>query len=186
MTAEGKAVDSSAIKMQIEPVESGALSKRPLKDEGLTEDQKEDREEEEEVRPDGWRLGKINFSSLLEIGPLGLKRIISKYATRKSKGMAYLDLLTKHGGTQGIMEKIKVNPSKGVANGDDVKMRRKFYGSNEQEKPKLRTVCEIVHDVLEDPMLRILLAASMITIIINEAVAEDYERPTGMNIFYYI
>lgn len=61
---------------------------------------------------------------------------------------------------------------------DQVEQRRAWYGSNEKEKPKLRTVMEILCNVLEDLMLRILLVASMATIVINEIV-EVHERSTG-------
>lgn len=60
---------------------------------------------------------------------------------------------------------------------DEVEKRKKGYGSNAHEKKKLRTICQILCTVLEDLMLRILLVASIVTIIVNMIVEE--EKTTG-------
>jgi len=62
---------------------------------------------------------------------------------------------------------------------DNADERRKWFGSNEREKKELRTICEILCNVLEDFTLRILLVASIVTIVINEIVEEE-DRATGM------
>jgi len=73
-----------------------------------------------------------------------------------------------------------VNLSDGVPV-DDVKRRRDGYGTNAKEKKPLRTVCQILCAILEDFMLRVLLVASIITIIINLIV--DEEKSTGLSFF---
>lgn len=66
---------------------------------------------------------------------------------------------------------------------EEIEKRRNGYGTNAREKKELRTVCQILCSVLEDFMLRILLVASIVTIIVNEIVEED-ERATGIFIIY--
>ena len=82
-------------------------------------------------------------------------------------------------GAEGIMRKIAVDPAKGVHVDQVVTRRNKWYGSNAKEKKPLRTICQILCTVLEDFTLRILLAASIATIIINMIVEEE-ERATGI------
>ena len=79
-------------------------------------------------------------------------------------------------GLEGVSQKISVNPTQGI-HVDEVEKRKNGYGSNAKEKKPLRTVCQILCSVLEDFMLRVLLAASIITIIVNMIVEED--RSTG-------
>jgi hypothetical protein len=78
------------------------------------------------------------------------------------------------------MKKVAVDPTKGV-HVDQVPIRRnQWYGTNAKEKKPLRTICQILCTVLEDFTLRVLLVASIATIIINEIV-EVEERATGMD-----
>jgi magnesium-transporting ATPase (P-type) len=80
-------------------------------------------------------------------------------------------------GFEKIVEKIRGDAKGGISK-DEVEKRRDWYGTNARKKQKLRTICEILCTVLEDTMLRILLVASIATIIINEIV-EEHERATG-------
>ncbi len=68
--------------------------------------------------------------------------------------------------------------SKGVNVSQVQERRDNWYGTNAKEKKPLRTICQILCVVLEDFTLRILLAASIVTIIINMIVEEE-ERSTG-------
>jgi hypothetical protein len=80
-------------------------------------------------------------------------------------------------GYEGVVKMINGRPVKGV-HVDDVETRRSEFGSNARIKKPLRTICEILCTVLEDTMLRILLVASIVTIIINEIV-EEHDRDIG-------
>lgn len=75
-------------------------------------------------------------------------------------------------GTEGILEKIKSHPHEGIPV-DEVETRKNGFGSNAREKKPLRTIMEILCSVLEDFMLRILIVASIVTIIVNMIVEED-------------
>lgn len=76
-----------------------------------------------------------------------------------------------------MIKKIQGKPHEGFSEAE-VLERRKWYDTNARPKPVLRTIGQILCNVLEDPMLRILLAASIATIIIQEIV-EEHERSTG-------
>ena len=75
-------------------------------------------------------------------------------------------------GYEAIVRMVDGDTKKGV-HVNDVDRRRDLYGSNARPKKQLRTVWQILCQVLEDPMLRILLVASIATIIINEIVEVD-------------
>jgi len=77
---------------------------------------------------------------------------------------------------EGIAHKINANLTTG-AKIDQILQRRKGFGSNKRDKKPLRTICRILCDVLKDLMLRILLGASLFTIVINMIVEE--EKSTG-------
>lgn len=76
------------------------------------------------------------------------------------------------GGLNGIAAALKVDTLQGLS-GTDAHERRTMFGSNMRELAKVRSYCEILWDVLRDPLLRILFFAGIVSIIINESVDED-------------
>ena len=80
-------------------------------------------------------------------------------------------------GFEGVVKMINAQPVKGL-HVSEVEGRRARFGTNERPSKPLRTVCEIVCTVLKDVMLRILLGASVVTIIIN-MIVEEHDRGIG-------
>ncbi len=136
------------------------------------------------AKPPGCTIS--NSSSLIKLGANGLAEIISAYSLRKPDNFTDLDAIKKFESTfyritSVAVESIASGVQADLANGihkEDVPKRRDWYGSNAREKAKLRTIWEILCNVLEDTMLRILLVASILVIVINE-ITDDTERATG-------
>ena len=86
-------------------------------------------------------------------------------------------------GLESVGNKISTNLSEGISI-NEVERRRLAYGSNAKQKKPLRTILQILCSVLEDFMLRILIVASIVTIIVNLIVEE--EKATGSFIYKYL
>lgn len=94
--------------------------------------------------------------------------------------MGDLNLIQQYGGIiekpslgfDEIARKINANATKGL-NKNEVVQRKQWYGSNAKDPPRIRGLARIIWDIFKDPMLRILVVASFVTIIINESIQMD-------------
>lgn len=83
-------------------------------------------------------------------------------------------------GLEGVARKMNANLVTGNRV-DQILEKKKGFGSNAREKKPLRTVCQILYAVLEDFMLRVLIVASLVTIIVNMIVEE--EKSIGKSLY---
>ena len=75
-------------------------------------------------------------------------------------------------GIDGIKERLKVNVKEGIE-AASIPSRISGFGSNERSPPIPRGFCAILWKVMEDTVLRILLIASIASIIIEMIVEEE-------------
>jgi len=101
--------------------------------------------------------GKENFKALFKIDhdPKVCRRKVDEYH--------------KYGKVDGILEKIKSNKNNGLneENKQDIDWRIKTWGSNKKPEIVDQTYLEHVMRVFEDEMLRVLLAAAVISLVIG-------------------
>ena len=73
------------------------------------------------------------------------------------------------------MKGLKADPSKGI-NEDEVEQREKFFGSNQFEVETLRSFWDFLMDALSDPILKLLLFMSVVSVVIEEVTALPEDR----------
>lgn len=128
------------------------------------------------VPPPGFETSKAFSQSL---GAKELAKVIAGYVDRSKTPVGDLNAIGEQGGIplanlgmDAILRKINANATTGIRV-DQVLERKKGFGSNAREKKPLRTVIQILCAVLEDFMLRILIVASIVTIVVNMIVEEE-------------
>jgi Ca2+ transporting ATPase len=75
-------------------------------------------------------------------------------------------------GLEGIAKALRTDLSKGLSGNDNAE-RRSEFGSNMRPPTKARSLCKIIADVLEDLLLRVLIACGIISIVINMITEDD-------------
>ena len=60
-----------------------------------------------------------------------------------------------------------------------MKRRVRLFGDNVKYEPPLSTFCELFKEALDDFILKILIVASLLSIIIEVAVADDAKKKTA-------
>lgn len=92
--------------------------------------------------------------------------------------------LASYGFRQGILSKLKTDPKQGLdSDSGDIALRRKIYGKNARHKRKTRSVGDMICEVFEDFILKVLIVAAIVSTtlgIIQHGVAEGFQEGAGI------
>ncbi|OMJ69081.1 hypothetical protein SteCoe_33300 [Stentor coeruleus] len=99
-----------------------------------------------------------------------LLNIVEAYRQRKLA--EDIDLIENEGGVQSYEDKLKSSFKYGLSNTDDHSDRIRIFGSNKPSKDRTKTYLQICWEVLEDPILRILIISGLISLIIGATLDE--------------
>mmetsp|Transcript_2008 Transcript_2008/g.4528 ORF Transcript_2008/g.4528 Transcript_2008/m.4528 type:complete len:1102 (+) Transcript_2008:36-3341(+) len=114
-----------------------------------------------------------HLTSAFTIDPQEFIEVVDAYRQRKlAEDIDYIERL---GGLQGVLEKLKVNPSTGLITDDDHSERIAHFGHNRRLPPRRETFCELCWDATKDTTLRVLLAAGIVSLIIGAVLSEHPE-----------
>ena len=79
-----------------------------------------------------------------------------------------LEILHSLQGIAGLFQKLQTSPTKGISNSHSSKFSRELiFGNNHPFIHKRRTIAGIVFDILQDTVLQILIAASVLSLIMG-------------------
>ena len=97
---------------------------------------------------------------------------------QRERGDEDLTLLENRGGEKWLMEKLKTDPDNGV-HPDSLQERDDHFGSNRKEVIEPKTFWFFVRECLDDFLLKVLIAAGLFSIIVDEIMADPEEKPTA-------
>jgi len=95
-----------------------------------------------------------------------------------------LSQLQRHGFVDNIIKKLKSNASAGIdASPQDMHGRKSEFGSNKRHVRKTRSVCNMICDVLDDFILKVLIVAAIVGTtlgIIQHGWANGFQEGAGI------
>jgi magnesium-transporting ATPase (P-type) len=95
-----------------------------------------------------------------------------------------LKLLSEYGYGPTIIQKLLSESHKGLeGTAEDISMRRKVYGSNKRHQRKIRTLCDMLAEVFEDFILKVLIVAAIVSTslgIIKDGWAHGFQEGAGI------
>ena len=119
-------------------------------------------------------------SGMYNIDIIQIEELMSSY---KERGSNYKDLqkIQELGGPEGIMQKLKTDPKKGISSEEN---RKHDFGSNELFIEPVPPFCSYVKEALDDLMMKILIVAAIVQIILGATFGEDPSKDwiDGMSI----
>ncbi len=112
---------------------------------------------------------KEHASGTFGIDIIQIEQLMSFY---KERGPTLKDLqkIRELGGPEGIMQKLKTDPKKGITSSLN---REQDFGSNKLFIEPVPPFCSYVKEALEDLMIRILIAAAAVQIVLGATFGED-------------
>ncbi len=112
---------------------------------------------------------KEQASGTYGIDIIQIEELMSSY---KERGPTFRDIqkLKEFGGPEGIMQKLKTHPKKGILSSEN---RENDFGSNKLFIEPVPPFCSYVKEALEDLMVRILIVAAVVQIILGALFGED-------------
>ena len=112
---------------------------------------------------------KEQASGTYGIDIIQIEELMSSY---KERGPTFRDIqkLKELGGPEGIMQKLKTHPKKGILSSEN---RENDFGSNKLFIEPVPPFCSYVKEALEDLMIRILIVAAVVQIILGALFGED-------------
>jgi len=112
---------------------------------------------------------KAHSSGMYGLDIIQIEKLMGYY---KERGSNYQDLVTikEYGGPEGIMEKLKTDPAKGISS---LENRENDFGSNKVFVEPVPPFCSYVCEALEDLMVRILIVAAIVQIVLGITLGED-------------
>ena len=79
-----------------------------------------------------------------------------------------------------MLQALSTHEKKGISKDpSSLEKRIKAFGSNERYEPPMKTFCILFKEALDDFILKILIIASVLSMVIEVAVAEDSKRKTA-------
>ena len=112
---------------------------------------------------------KEQASGTYGIDIIQIEELMSYY---KERGPTFRDIqkLKELGGPEGIMQKLKTHPKKGISSSEN---RENDFGSNKLFIEPVPPFCSYVKEALEDLMVRILIVSAVVQIILGALFGED-------------
>ena len=112
---------------------------------------------------------KEQASGTYGIDIIQIEELMSSY---KERGPTFRDIqkLKEFGGPEGIMQKLKTHPKKGILSSEN---RENDFGSNKLFIEPVPPFCSYVKEALEDLMVRILIVAAVVQILLGALFGED-------------
>ena len=112
---------------------------------------------------------KEHASGTFGIDIIQIEQLMSFY---KERGPTFKDLqkIRELGGPEGIMQKLKTDPKKGITSSLN---REQDFGSNKLFIEPVPPFCSYVKEALEDLMIKILIAAAAVQIVLGATFGED-------------
>ena len=115
------------------------------------------------------KLLEQNASGMYGITVTELEKLMNAYKER-GKDCLDLTLMQEYGGEEGIMKKLKTDPTKGI---EDEGQRLHDFGSNEVYQEPVPSFWYFVKDALNDMMIRILIVAAIVQIILGATLSDN-------------
>jgi calcium-translocating P-type ATPase len=92
-------------------------------------------------------------------------------------------LLRKFGFRPGICSALKTNVATGLDTEQDIALREKIYGKNARHQRKTRGVCDMICEVFQDFILKVLIVAAVVSTTlgcVQHGVAEGFQEGAGI------
>ena len=87
-----------------------------------------------------------------------------------------LEKLKKHGRADGLIRVLRTSAENGISSdAAELEARRRLFDSNQKRLPRLKTLCKLICEALDDLILRILILASVVNLVIG-VITEGWEE----------
>lgn len=80
-----------------------------------------------------------------------------------------LKIYKEHGGSRGVLSALKTSEERGIRTGDEGGMRQRteLYGTNAPRPVKIKTLCQLIKEQLDDQTLKILIVSCIASLAVG-------------------